>query len=191
MPRIKRTVVVQLARWVPVAITLKTFSSLLFLGIGISVHVNYLFDADHGVRAAVCAMTAAGVILAEAIPLGNIRNQPLAVYVSRFCGAILAFLTALNWVLAETDGQWFPFLGLVLAVFGWIILLLLFGLLSASSIRPRQSEEHRGFTGEVCETLGTYLPMCSIHRQDSIILVPGDLFPSCNDHDVEWVAILA
>ena len=190
MPRSKRTVVVQFARWVAVAAPVKIFSSVVFLGIGIGVHIGYLHDAEHGVRAAVCAMAAAGVILADVIPLGPVRGHSLALYVPRFCSAILAFLTAWNWVLSATDGRWIPIRGLVLAVFVWVIILLLLGLVMVSTIRPRQTDKYRGFTGQVCQTLGNYLPMCSVHKQDSIVLTPGELFPSCNDHDVEWVAIL-
>ena len=189
--KFKWTLFVQPARWTVVSVAAKWFSSALFLAIGISIHIDHFYDAGYGVQAAICAMSAAGVFLVDAVPLGlDLYRHRFALYCPRFCGAILAFLAALNWVLGETDGQWFPFLGPVLAVFALVILYLVCGLALASSIRPRQSSEHGGFTGEVCHYLGSYLAMCPTHPYDQRVLVPGDLFPSCHGHAAEWVAIL-
>ena len=178
------------ATWTYYLSTIKVLASGSFTAAAL---ILYTFDASHGERAAACAMLTAAVLLMESLPMREPRNVKLAQlsrFAPRLCGAVLAFLTALNWTLHEAEGEPAPFLFFIVAVFvGAIGVVGASFVSSLTTFAPRQSGETSGFTGETCIVPGDYMGMCPSHKPVSLHLDRGDRFPTCVGHSIVWLRL--
>lgn len=113
------------------------------LALGITFHIGNIQGADYGIRAAMCALAAAGTLFLALMPDTPGANGIIAKFVVRLVGAILAFFTAWNWILQENGGDPFPFLWPAIFLFVVFVMLVIFALLLALATQPPRAGPHQ------------------------------------------------
>ena len=92
----------------------KIILSGMVLVAGLWLHLAEIEEAHHGIKAAVLGLATASMLFIGLLPSGQgapgLGNAAVTTFLTRFTGAVLAFLTSWHWVLGETDGKPLQFL---------------------------------------------------------------------------------
>ena len=92
-----------ISRWRTVGWYYKLFLSVITLLIGAVIQFVNPADATFGLKAALLAVLAGGILFIEFLPTRNSPKGRLADFSNRFAGAVLALGVGWNWIASETD----------------------------------------------------------------------------------------
>ncbi len=112
---------------------------------------NGVEETSHGVKAAVFAMSAAGMLFVGLIPVDRSFNGRLARFFTNGGAAILTAFGGWHWIQSETNGDWFPLLAVPVIILGITSIALLMGFIGALVVAFDRRNERPSIEAELLQ----------------------------------------
>ena len=134
----KETMPQLISRWQAVSWYYKFYLSILTLTIGGFIQFVNVTDATPGLKAALLAILAGGILFIEFLPTRKSTKGRLADFSNRAVGGVLAIGVGWNWIVSETDGTAWIQIGPYLLVIVYAVLGLSIGFFIGLAIKRQE-----------------------------------------------------